>query len=57
MGIKAGFVAEQGRAIGTDDLRRIAHVEKDMRVIERRLSPTHLNSRVPISMTGTPGVL
>ena len=35
MGIEGGVVPEKGRAIGTDDLVRIAHVEEDVRVIER----------------------
>ena len=36
MRIEAGIDAEQGRAIGADDLDRVAHVEEDVGVIERR---------------------
>src|SRR5215467_1531435 len=34
MELERGIVSEQRRAIGTDDLARIAHVEEHMRVIE-----------------------
>src|SRR5204863_1699208 len=36
MGIKARVVAKQRRAIGTDDLGGVAHVEKHVRVVEGR---------------------
>ena len=36
-GAEVGGVAVQGRAIGADDLVVVAKVEKDMRMIERRI--------------------
>jgi hypothetical protein len=39
MRIKAGVVAIERRAIGADHLRGLAHVEKDMRVVEWRHFP------------------
>ena len=36
VGIERGVVAEQRRAIGTDDFGSVAHIEIYMRVIERR---------------------
>src|SRR5262245_9486368 len=35
MGIEARVVTIEGRAIGADDLVRVAHVEEDVRMIER----------------------
>jgi hypothetical protein len=34
---KVGGVTKQGRAIGADDLVVVAQIEKNMRVIERRI--------------------
>src|SRR5690348_15447361 len=35
-GIERRVVAVEGRAVGADDLAVVAHVEEDMRVVERR---------------------
>jgi len=36
-GREVGGITKQGRAIGTDDLVIVTEIEKDMRVIERRI--------------------
>src|SRR3954465_2204312 len=36
MGVEGGIQTEQGRAIWTDDLGGVAHVEIDMGMVERR---------------------
>src|SRR6185312_2486602 len=36
MRVERGIEPEQRRAIGTDDFDRVAHVEEDVRMIERR---------------------
>src|SRR6266436_10429889 len=36
VGIEARLVAEQGRAIWTNGFARIAHIDEDMRMVERR---------------------
>lgn len=39
MGVERRIVPVKGGAVGTDDFALIAHVEKDMRVVERRCGP------------------
>lgn len=58
MGIKAWIVAEERRAIGANDLRRIPHVEKDMGVIERRrLAHAHEFPRADLDQWHAGGVV
>jgi hypothetical protein len=54
---EVGGKAVQRRAIGADDLVVVAEVEKHVRMVERRLAPTHMNSCEPISITETPASL
>ena len=58
VGVEGGVVAEQRRAIGADDLGGVAHVEVDMRMIERRqLALAHELPRADLDHRDAGGVV